>query len=142
MLGGRGPIALAGRADGDLQEPIAERLAVRIAFAAGSEDGGDAVLAALALRVGEALQGLVDDGVEALLEATEGLLHRLLHGGRDQVVVDGGGQLLGDEGIGVGVVDVDAFARLAAHEFSEELHEHGETSVTMSDGSPSPGVGP
>jgi hypothetical protein len=53
------------------------------------------------------------------------LLHGALDGGRDQVVGDGGGDLLGDKGVGVGLGHVDAFADLAAHELFVQLDEHG-----------------
>src|SRR5437868_5703362 len=76
---------------------------------------------------GSARSSGVDDGVEALLEAGEGLLHGLLHGGRDQVIAD----LLGGEGFGVAVADVDAFTGLAAHELLEKLHEHGSVTAGM-----------
>ena len=98
---------------------------MRIAVAALTEDGGHGVLAGLLLGVGELLEPGVDDGVEAFLEAGKGRFHRALDGGRDEVVGDEGGQLLGDEGIGVGFADVDAFAGFAAEELLLELHEHG-----------------
>jgi hypothetical protein len=77
------------------------------------------------LGVGELLEGGVDDGVEILLEAGNGLFHRTLHGGRDKVVGYRSRQLLGDERIGVAFAIVDAFAGLLAEKLLLEMHEHG-----------------
>jgi hypothetical protein len=84
--------------NGDLHEPVAERLVVDVA-AVVAEDDRRAVSARLRL-------------------------HCLLHGGRDQVVGDGRGDLLGEKCLGVGFGDVDTFAGGLAEEVLEELDEH------------------
>jgi hypothetical protein len=57
-------------------------------------------------------------------EAGEGPLHRFLDGGRDQVVGDWRGDLLGNERLSVALGNVDAFAGGFAEEVLEELDEH------------------
>ena len=110
------------------------KVLLRIAAAAGAEDGRHGVLAGLALGVGELLEGLGDDGVEAAGEAGQGVLHGLGHQRRDRVVADGAGDAAGDELSGFRLGDVDAFAGLLAEEVFQKFDEHGSCSQSSTDG--------
>ncbi len=108
---------------GDAEAEVAE-VAVGVALAALAEDRGHGVAVGLALGVGEALEGLVDDAVEGLGELGEGAFQGLADGGGDEVVVDRPGVALADEVLGVLVGDVDALADGLAQVLPGHFHEH------------------
>jgi hypothetical protein len=83
---------------GDGQAPVAERL---LRVAAGAEEGGGGVLLRLALGVGDLVEGLVEEGVEALGPAGEGVFEAAGDDRGEGIVGDGLGEAGGDERRGV-----------------------------------------
>ena len=107
---------------------------MRIAVAAGAEQGGRGVFARAICGVGEGFQRLVDGRVDVLACASEGGVEGAADGGADEVVVHGDGGLLLDELMGVGLGNVDAFTGGAAEERLFQFDEHGAYSRGSTDG--------
>ncbi len=80
---------------------------------------------ALALGVGEFLEGRLQGGVEGVGDAAEHGLHALGDDGRQRIVFDLLGLAGGDQGLGDGFVGVEAIAGLLTHAFFDEFDKHG-----------------
>ena len=92
-----------------------------------AEQGGLAVLVGEGLRLGELLQGLVDDGVEAFHPAGHGAFQAAGDDGGERVVFHGFEDAGGDERSGVGGAEGEARAGLVAVTIFQEFKKHGKS---------------